>query len=135
MEEYFSGEKPIVIHLRIFAFLVYIDVPKEKMTKLDPSGRKGIFVGYIDTSKANRIYFRGFKKTDISRDATFDEDSTYSRSRRLPTEEVEEPEGTRVRGTKIVEAIPEDQEDHDMAEPKEPIETLHEKDSHTRKPA
>ena len=30
----------------------YIHIPKEKRTKLDPSGRKGIFIGYNDTAKA-----------------------------------------------------------------------------------
>ena len=48
-EEAFSREKPKVIHLRIFGCLVYIHIPKEKRTKLGPSGRKGIFVGYSDT--------------------------------------------------------------------------------------
>ena len=52
MEESFSGEKPKVGHLRIFGFPMYIHIPKEKRTKLDPSRRKGIFVGYSDTSKA-----------------------------------------------------------------------------------
>ena len=83
-------------NLRVFGFKVYIHVPKEKRTKLDPSGRKGAFVGYSDTSKAYRIYFPGFKKIDISRDVTFDEDSTYFRSRRLPIQEVEEPKEMRV---------------------------------------
>ena len=78
------GEKPEVRHLRIFGFLVYIHIPKEKRTKLDPSGRKGIFVGYSDTSKASRIYFPGLKKINISRHVTFDQDSTYFRSRRTP---------------------------------------------------
>ena len=94
-EEAFSGEKPKVSHLRIFGCLVYIHIPKEKRTKIDPSGRKGIFVGYSDTSKAYRIYFPGFKKIDISRDVTFDEDSTYFRSRRTPIHEVKEPKDTR----------------------------------------
>ena len=70
-------------------------VPKEKRTKLGPSRRKGVFVGYNDTSKAYLIYFPGFKKIDISRDVTFYEDSTYFRSRRTPIQEVEEPEETR----------------------------------------
>ena len=52
LEENFLGEKPKVNHIRIFGFPMYIDIPKEKRTKLDPSRRKGIFVGYIDTSKA-----------------------------------------------------------------------------------
>ena len=71
---------------------MYIHIPKEKRTKLNPSGRKGIFVGYSDTSKAYRIYFPGFKMIGISRDITFDEDSAYFRSRRKPIQEVEEPE-------------------------------------------
>ena len=33
------------------------------------------------------------------------------------------------------ETIPEDHEDHDMAERQEPVEPLHEKNSHKRKPA
>ena len=54
---------------------MYIHIPKEKRTKLDPSGKKGIFVGYSESSKAYRIYFPGYKKIDISKDATFDEDT------------------------------------------------------------
>ena len=61
-KEVFSGKKPEVSHLRIFGCPVYIHIPKEKRTKLDPSGKKGIFVGYSKSSKAYRIYFPGFKK-------------------------------------------------------------------------
>ena len=35
--EVFSNKKPEVIHLRIFGYPVYIHIPKEKRTKLDPS--------------------------------------------------------------------------------------------------
>ena len=52
---------------------MYIHIPKEKRTKLDPSGRKGIFVGYSKSLKAYRIYFLGFKKININRDVTFNE--------------------------------------------------------------
>ena len=45
-EEVFSEEKPDVGHLRIFECPVFIHVPKEKITKMEPSGKKGIFVGY-----------------------------------------------------------------------------------------
>ena len=89
------GEKPKVIHLRIFGFPVYIHIPKEKRTKLDPFGKKCIFVGYNNTSNAYQIYFQGFKKIDINRDLTFDEDSTYFRSRRTPIQEDDEPEEMR----------------------------------------
>ena len=48
-EEVFSSKKPKVNHLRIFGCPVYIHIPKEKRTKLDPSGKKGIFVGYSES--------------------------------------------------------------------------------------
>ena len=51
-EEVFSNKKQEVIHLIIFTCLVYIHIPKEKRKKLDPSGKKGIFVGYSERSKA-----------------------------------------------------------------------------------
>ena len=51
-EEVFSGKKPEVSHLRIFGCPVYIHIPKEKRTKLDPYGKKGIFV---DTVKSRNI--------------------------------------------------------------------------------
>ena len=39
-EEAFLGEKPESNHMRIFGFMVYINIPKEKRTKLDPFGRR-----------------------------------------------------------------------------------------------
>ena len=56
-KEVFSSKKPEFSHLRIFSYPVYIHIPKEKRTKLDPSGNKGIFVGYSESLKAYRIYF------------------------------------------------------------------------------
>jgi hypothetical protein len=58
-EEVFSGIKPEVGHLRIFGCSVYIHVPKEKRTKMEPSGKKGVFVGYSENSKAYMIYVPG----------------------------------------------------------------------------
>ena len=51
----------------------------------------------------------------------------FKRSRNLKIREPQDME--------IGEAILVDHEDHDMAEPQEPVETLLEKDSHKRKPA
>ena len=68
-----------------------IHIPKERRTKLDPLGKKGIFVGYSEKLKAYRIYFPWYKKIDISRDVTFDEDSAYNKSRKLPIKYIEEP--------------------------------------------
>jgi hypothetical protein len=55
-EEVFTVVKPEISHLRIFGCLVYIHVPVEKRTKLEPSREKGIFVGYNKTSKAYKIF-------------------------------------------------------------------------------
>jgi hypothetical protein len=92
-EEVFTGKKPSVDHLRIFGSLVYIHVPKEKRTKLEPSGKKGTFVGYSETSKAYRIYVPGKKYIEVSRDVTFHEEAAFRHSRELPydTEEQEAP--------------------------------------------
>jgi transposase InsO family protein len=92
-EEVFTGKKPSVDHLRIFGSPVYIHIPKEKRTKLEPSGKKGTFVGYSETSKAYRIYVPGQKFIEVSRDVTFHEEATFRRSRELPcdTEEQEAP--------------------------------------------
>jgi hypothetical protein len=63
---------------------VYIHVPKEKMTKLEPSGKKDTFVGYNETSKAYQIYVLGKKYIEVSRDVTFHEEDFFRRSRELP---------------------------------------------------
>ena len=47
LEEMFTGKKPEVSHLKIFGCPVFIHIPKEKRNKLEPSGKKGIFVGFI----------------------------------------------------------------------------------------
>jgi hypothetical protein len=54
-EEVFLGIKLEVGHLRIFGCPMYIHVPKEKTTKMEPSGKKGVFVGYSDNSKTYMI--------------------------------------------------------------------------------
>ena len=51
----FTSEKPEVSHLKVFRCPVYLHVPKEKRSKLDPSGKKGIFVGYSGESKDYEI--------------------------------------------------------------------------------
>ena len=45
-EEMYTGNKTEVSHLKIFGFPIYVHILKEKRTKLDSSGNKGIFVGY-----------------------------------------------------------------------------------------
>jgi hypothetical protein len=97
-EEMFSGKKPEVSHLKIFGCPIFVHILKEKRNTLDPSGKKGIFVGYCEVSKAFRVYIPGHHHIDINRDVTFDEDGTLKKSRRCQLEEVyeEEPVSPRV---------------------------------------
>ena len=54
-EEMYTRKKPEVTHLKIFGYPVYVHILKEKRTKLDPYGKKGIFVGDCEVSKSFRI--------------------------------------------------------------------------------
>ena len=58
--------KPEVGHLRIFGFLVYIHVPKEKRMKLEPSGKKGIFVGYSDLQRPTKLIFQDLDRLNLA---------------------------------------------------------------------
>jgi hypothetical protein len=49
---------------------------------MDPSGKKGIFVGHCEVSKAFKVYIPGYHLIEINRDVTFDEDETLKKSRR-----------------------------------------------------
>ena len=110
----YIGKKPEVRHLNIFGCLVYVHILKEKRTKLDPSIKKGIFVGYCEVSKSFGIYISGFHHIETSRDVTFDEETTLKKSRRCQLEEVLEEDVP----TRMVEAEPSPEivasEDHDM---------------------
>ena len=85
-KEMYTGKKPKVSHLKIFGFPIYVHIPKENRTKLDPSRKKGIFVGYYEVSKSSRIYISGFHHIDISRDVAFDEETTLNKSRKCQHE-------------------------------------------------
>jgi transposase InsO family protein len=137
LEEMFSGKKPEVSHLKIFGCLVFVHIPKEKRTKLDPSGKKGIFVGYCEVSKAFRVYIPGYHHIEISRDVTFDEYATLKKSRRCHLEEVYEEEPIAPRVAEPVREViashdEEILEDHDIIESQEPPQMTI---SHKRNPA
>ena len=132
-KEVFSGKKPEFSHLRIFGCPVYIHIPKEKRTKLEPCGKKGIFVGYNESLKAYRIYFPGFKKIDIIKELTFNEDLAYNKSRKRPVEDSEETKVPKIQDITMNDANQD--EDREIEEPHEPVDPPQEKNSHKRKPA
>ena len=41
--------------------------------------KKGILVGYNESSKAYRVYIPGYKQIETSRDVTFNEDASFSK--------------------------------------------------------
>jgi hypothetical protein len=79
-EEAFTRKKLGVGHFRIFCCLVYCHVPSDKRTKLDSTAKKGILVGYSETSKAYRVYVPALKKTMFKRDVRFKEKKAFRKS-------------------------------------------------------
>jgi hypothetical protein len=117
-EEAFSGKKPNVENLRIFGCLVYSHISKDKRNKLEPSGKKGIFVGYNESSKAYRIYIPEQHKIEVSRDMTFNEKMAFKKSieETIEEEEYEEP----IEGSIENQNDEKEQIDHPM----QPCETI-----------
>jgi hypothetical protein len=105
-EEMFTRKKLEVSHLKIFGCPVFIHIPKEKRNKLEPFGKKGIFVGNCEVSKAFRIYIPGHCHIEISRDVTFDEEATLKKSRRCHLEEMYEEEPVNPRTTESMREVP-----------------------------
>jgi hypothetical protein len=68
-------------------------LPKEKRTKMEPSGKKGIFVGYSKTSRAYRIYVPSQRYIEVSRDELFMNKLHFKHSKESQQDtEMEEPE-------------------------------------------
>jgi hypothetical protein len=120
-KEMFTRKKQEVSHLKIFGCLVFIHIPKEKRTMLDPLGKKVIFVRYCEYSKAFIIYILVYHHIEINRDVTFYENVALKISRKCHLEEVYEQELVDPKDAepmKEVTITPDDKitEDHDMIE-------------------
>jgi hypothetical protein len=50
---------------------------------MELSGKKGVFVGYSENSKAYMIYVPGQRKIEVRRDVNFHEEATFKKSREL----------------------------------------------------
>ena len=64
----------------IFGCPLYIHIPKERRTKLEPLGKKGIFVGYSEKSKGYKVYVHGKRSLEVRRDFIFEENTTLKLS-------------------------------------------------------
>ena len=58
----FIGTMPDVSHIDIFGNVYYCHVHIDNRKKMDPSGEKGLLVGYRETSKAYRVYIPDRKR-------------------------------------------------------------------------
>jgi hypothetical protein len=94
----------------IFGCPIHFHVPKEKRSKLDPSGRKGTFVGYNESSKAYWMYILGQRQIEISRDVTFEEEIAFQRCREshmeIDSKTMPSPPSTVQREKNIIPADP-----------------------------
>ena len=52
----------------------------EKRTKLEPSTKEGLFVGYSETSKTYKIYILGERKSIVRKDVKLKEDIASRKS-------------------------------------------------------
>ena len=86
----YTKKKPSVDHLRIFGCLVYIHISKDKRKKLDHTSLKGIFFGYIASSKAYIIYIKEECRIEVSRDVIFDESVAYKKLKNVPVDSDED---------------------------------------------
>eukprot|EP00253_Pinus_taeda_P025599 PITA_25599 len=114
----------------IFGSPIYFHVLKEKGSKLDTFENKGTFVGYIETSKAYKIYVHGKKEVELSHDVTFDEDVALRKISNLPIPRKDKEADARNQGDSQDESM------HDVEEPMDPIDPPpHEPSSSKRRPS
>ena len=120
-EEAFTRSKPDIGHLRVFGCPIYIHIPKEKRMKMDPFGKKGIFVSYSESSKAYRIYIPGKRQIEVSRDVTFHEEAAFRKSKELSLDSDSKPTSPKV-GSPSSSSEREENEDVLSLEPTETLE-------------
>jgi hypothetical protein len=71
--EQWHGTKPDLGHLRIFGSVAYAHIPHQLRRKLDPTGKRVIFVGYTTSNKLFRVYDPERREVEVVRDLKFEE--------------------------------------------------------------
>ena len=74
-------------HICIFGSVCYCHVHADNWKKLDPSGEKGLLVGYSEIWKAYKVYIPARRRIIVSRDVQFDEGKVLRRSLDLSVEQ------------------------------------------------
>ena len=73
------------------ALLCMFMCQKKRGPKLEPSGKKGLFVGYSDCSKAYRVYILGQRYNEVNRDVIFHEEAVFRKTLELSPEDAVAP--------------------------------------------
>ena len=91
---------------------------------MEPSGKKEVFVGYRESSKAYRIYVPGQRQIEVSKDVNFHEEAAFKKSRELQQET--EPVQPTSPSSKKEESNDQREEPREgpSNEPLEPVEVL-----------
>ena len=76
-QEAWTGMNHSVFHLKFFGCVAYAHVPDELRRKLDKKGKKCIFVGYSEDTKAYKLYDPVARKVIISRDVQFVDNESW----------------------------------------------------------
>ncbi|MCO5560552.1 hypothetical protein L7F22_014167 [Adiantum nelumboides] len=82
--EAFTGDKPVVHHLRVLGCVAYVHIPKSCCKTLDAKSKAMIFSGYTIGSKGNRLYSPLRKDIILAQDVKFDE-CNFDATTILPT--------------------------------------------------
>ncbi|GKV01273.1 hypothetical protein SLEP1_g13839 [Rubroshorea leprosula] len=75
--EAWSGNKPVVDHLKVFGCICYVFIPDEKRGKLDERANTCVFIGYSLQSKGYRVFNLKTQKIEVCRSAKFDESAAW----------------------------------------------------------
>ena len=80
LEQAWSGISCNVSQRRVFVFVAFAHVPKERRGKLDDKSEKFIFTSYSEQSKAYKLYNPVNRNTIISQDVMFKEKESWNGS-------------------------------------------------------
>jgi len=78
LEHVYIDKPPRLRHLKVFDYLAYIHVPKDKSKKLGLKSKWGILIGYDNASKAYNIYSPQLQKNVVTKDVVYDESITWT---------------------------------------------------------
>eukprot|EP00253_Pinus_taeda_P008095 PITA_08095 len=79
-----------ILHDQDLPKFLWGEATKDKRKKLDPTSKKGIFVGYSYSSKAYRIYIKEGHQIEVSRDVIFDANIAFKKSKDISSDSNEE---------------------------------------------